>query len=274
MPTYDEVVRNRDTYGRVIWLYGDSISQGYALGTFAPPADHPLYAVRSPASTYRAIAEENGIADVLVRVEWLIAADEQGQMSFRPNWIRRAIVSGAIRRGDVVLLEDAGPHTVEAMLYQVALDCLRAEATDRHEITCVMLTTPDYPPAPENSQWDRLLRDGRSVNEAIREAATLARPWRGRTVLLDMNAEMDRRRASALSQDGVDVMHPDGIHPNVWGQCLYVGQILRVTGLRSRVRTIATVEDVCAANDQLLAYGARAFTGQRAREYANWLLLE
>jgi hypothetical protein len=91
---------------------------------------------------------------------------------------------------------------------------LRRIVTEQQDITCILMTMFDYPPAGPEFQFDRPV-DDMTRNSAIRAAATERQPYQGRTLLLDLNEEMTNR-ASSLRQDGVDVVLADGIHPNVW----------------------------------------------------------
>ncbi|MCC6178754.1 MAG: hypothetical protein IT305_25895 [Chloroflexi bacterium] len=263
---------------RVIHLYGDSIFRGWALRTFTPAPTHPLYSLRSPTSTIAALFAEHGIPDAVVYAGCVLGG-RPGAPSFSdpvvtPESIRQAIADGAIRPGDLVVLEEAGQHVGAADWYEDAFVSLRAAATDTVATTLLMLTTPDYRPAREDCQYDRPLSDGRTLNQIVRAVASAERPYPGRTLLVDLDAEMDRCRAAALARDGVDLMHGDGVHPNVWGQLLVVGQILCTGGYLERLISANGLRELVAANADLLAYGARTFTPRRAREYVTWLLFE
>lgn len=261
---------------RTVHFYGDSISRGYAVGEFEPPTTHPLYLFRSPASMLQAVLDANGIGDRAEYGTWLIGARplaDRAETSYRPEYIREAFASGTIRPNDVVVLEDAGPHGGDPDWYRATLTSLRAEITEHHDVTCLIVSTPDYPPAPPECQWDRPLNGAVSMNQAVKEAALLDRPSMGRTVLIDLDAVMDARRATSIATDGVDLMHRDGIHFNVWGQLLFVGLVLHAAGYSDRIATLEPIAATAAAHSGSLAYGASAFSADRARQYVDWLLL-
>lgn len=273
-PLYGEILVDRDRRGRVIHLYGDSIARGYGLGIFADQVDqpHPLYELRSIGSTANIVLAENGRKDVFA---YGGAAIVEGETT--AEVIRERVASGVIRSGDVVVIEDAGKHSCDPGDYADKIADLREAITEQHDITAIFMTMFDYPDGSNlasnpDYQYD-LPFGGETINQAIAEAVTEDRDYVGQSRLLDMNARMDQWRSSALAIDGVPVMRPDGIHPNVWGQMRMAGEILKAAGLRPYLSTTESVQTIARVNYQALAYGAAGFTASRAAAYASNCLL-
>lgn len=265
-PLYQQLLTDRRRFGRVIHLYGDSIFHGWALGQFADdtPPTHPLHAFRAPASMANLILEENG-----VRTRFAYGGVAIGDPA-SPDLLRSRAEAGVIRAGDVVALEDAGDHNEDPGSYEKEWQALRAAVTDRQAVTAVLMSMFDYHPDPRY-QYDAPF-GGVTMNQAIRAAAR-ARGGPGKCVWLDMNAAMDAWRSFAQASDGVAVMHEDGIHPNVWGQMLLSGELLKVAGLRPHIRTVGSVVTAARRNYPALAYGSATFTADRAESYTRRCLL-
>lgn len=269
---------DRDRYGRVVHLVGDSVMLGSALGLIAPnvPVTHPLYLLRSPEETLNLLLGANGVDARAVYAGYLLGLNPQAPgssgMVSSPLTIRKALRDGEIRAGDVVVCEDAGNRGTDAWWYRQAWRELRAAIADRHSVTAVLCTTPDYPPAAAPATFDEPFPDSlETPNGIIRDVAREDRAYPGQTLLADVDRAMDWRRASVLASDGVDLMLADGVHPGVWGQLLLCGQILRASGLRSRVTSVAPVSELLTANLGSVASGMSA---SRANDLAAWLLLE
>lgn len=263
---------------RTIHLYGDSIMRGYALGRFEPPRTDPLYGVHSPEAIIRSLLAVNRVRDVAVAYRGVLIGGVPGSPVGRsvvfPQEIRRARAAGMIQPGDAIVMEDAGPHGDDPAWYEGALHQLREAATDTLDVDLYLLTTPAYSPAPADSRWDIPLAGGRTMNQVVRDVATAARPYAGRTYLVDWAAEMDRRRDAMLALDGLDPYLVDGIHPNVWGQMVLVRLILDAADLRPRLDDLDVLEMCLAGCYQLVGYGAPNWTADRARDYLRWLLVE
>lgn len=280
---YAQIIANRSQYGKVVHLRGDSISRGFALGQFEDdplnPLDpnHPLFAFRSMASMANwALDVNNRPTDRVAYAGPIDAAD----IAFR-------IAQGTVQPGDVIVLEDAGFVTCGTAAYYTFLKDARAAAAQAG-ITCLMLTTPDYLPAGQNepAQFDLPHSSGPSdsgtLNDIWRRAATFGADavsasgsafHAGVTRLIDMNAILDSKRASALAQDGVDLFRNDAIHPNVWGQMRYVQHIMAAAGLRQYITDVTPLQDLAAANWEALGYGSTDpdWNANRARTYVAML---
>lgn len=274
---YQQIIDNRNAFDKVIHLRGDSISRGYALGQFEDGEDpldpeHPLYAFRSLASMANWLLEVNNRPERFAYAGGVDATD-----------ISARIAQGIIRPGDTVVLEDAGFVTSGVAAYYSWLKDARAAAV-QSGIPCVMMTMFDYlaPGVNTPAQFDLVRSNGPSdsgtLNDAVRKAATVtaeavalsgSRAWPGRTTLIDMNDTIDAKRASALSQDGVDLMHGDAIHPNVWGQMRMLMQIMAAVDLRQYCLDVTPLQDLAAANYVFLGYGTQSpnWNANRARTY-------
>ena len=230
---------------------------------------HPLYAFRSIPSMANAALQDNGCT-----VRFAYGGAAIGDPA-APQTIRDRIAAGVIRSGDVVVFEDAGSHGSDPAAYCAQWQALRAAAGDRHDITVVMMSMFDYLTNPELMpayQYDVAI-GGMTMNQATYAAARADLGCIGQTLWLDMNAKMDQWRNSALNGDGVNVIHPDGIHPNVWGQMLMVGEIMKAVGLRPYIADVPSAMALAQANYLALAYGGPNFTANRAREYAKHCLM-
>jgi hypothetical protein len=208
---FEQIAADRDAFGKVVFLYGDSIPRGYALGQLADTVAEtaPLYPLASIRSTANWALSLNG------RIPQTVFAYAGGfayiSHSLIPQ-IRDAVSAGVIRSGDVVIVSDAGDHSSDPDAYEAWWAEIRQTITERHDITLVMTSMYDYG-VPTDHQYDTVFGT-RTMNEATYSAATEDLPYVGQTLFLDLNAKMDAFRTAALSGDGIDIMLPDGIHPN------------------------------------------------------------
>jgi len=280
---YQHVIDHRDEYTWVGHLFGDSRPRGFALGKFeddpTDPLDpaHPLWAFRSPSSMANWALSHNNRPE---RFVYAGAIDAEN--------IAWRISQGTIRPNDVVILSDAGFVTSGAEAYYTWLKEART-AVVQSGIRCVMATTPDYLAAGANepAQFDLVHCNGSldsgTLNDMIRRAATwgadavaangVMYPTWGRTHLIDLNAIIDSKRASALAQDGVDLFRNDRIHENVWGQMRWVMQHMAACGLRQYTTDVTPLQDLAAANWEFLGYGSTDpdWNASRARTYVAML---
>lgn len=251
-----------------IHWFGDSISGGFALGTFTPSPTHPLYELRGPSSTLNYLFGINDLDWVSTHRARAIdgntspAAEEQAL-------IQAVIDAGTIVTGDYVVIEDAGPHGSDPAGYQTTLTAVCERfLTQIVGITLLILTTPDYPPAAATDQYDRVI-NGMTTNDARRAvvqayAVPGATPSGSSVVLLDWNAEADALRAEMLQQDSVQ-QYVDGVHPEVWGQMVLCRLVAQGCGLASRIVYLDPLQDLCAANYTYLQYGSTSLDAARAR---------
>ena len=253
--------------GPPVHLFGDSIARGYALGAHADEVQETnrLFHFRSIASMANLVLRDNGHDGLFA-----FAGEAVGERA-EPRTIERHIGDGKVRAGDIVVIADAGDYRDGPRAYLRELAELRRIVTERQDITCILMTMFDYPPAGPEFQFD-LAEDGLTRNDAIRTAATERHRYAGRTILVDLNEAMDEWRSSA-KRDGVDVVLPDGIHPNVWGQMLITGEILKAAGFRRHITRVDAAVEIAQENWKDLAYGSKRFSAKRAEKFVTHCLL-
>lgn len=278
---YTAVQTDRASYSRVIHLYGDSISRGFGLARFADTVDSsdPMYSLRSVASMIDLVFADNDIYDAATYAGNLFTV---GTWDANTDQLADAWDNGTIRVGDVLVFEDAGDAPFDPDVYEDQFWSGRQAVTAEHPVTLLMLDMFDYPPAPPDSQYGLQLTGSlsgllRSRGAAVRSAAQTPMPYVGQTLLVPLRTTMDSARASAQVVDGVPLIQPDGIHPNVWGQMLIAGEILKAAGYRPQIKSLASVQAVVAQNYVALGYGGHGYAGQgwtasRASDYVTWLL--
>jgi hypothetical protein len=253
---------------RMVWLFGDSISRGYALGTFAdllPPAD-PLYHFRSIASMANLTLADNGRNERFAYAGGVISGNELDRAK-TIAYNQSLLLEGIVRSGDLVVIEDAGDYPGTAIEYQAELDSV-IEPFVTAGIETLLMTMFDYSSNPAD-QFDRIDESGLSRNDAIR-AVALARGTR----LVDMDSIMNQWRDAALYVDDVSVMR-DPIHPNVWGQGKMAGVLLKEADLRQHLANANNATWLAQANYLTLGYGTASphWDANRAGAYAQALLL-
>lgn len=185
------------------WLYGDSVAAGHGLGVFSE---------RSPIDSAQGIANllaaENGHPEITVAYA--------GTQDFAVLWEHRGVGPD-----DVIVFENAGTHFNDTEAYRNWLRLWKFAAGQNR---LYLATTPDLPPATEDSQYDRPLAGGLSINQVVREEAVN---------LLDWDAEFEAKAHI------VDLIQPDGIHPNAFGNFVMAVSLLRAQGVE--VRSYASV---------------------------------
>jgi hypothetical protein len=265
---------NRAALGRVVFMFGDSISRGYGLGVFADnPAltsAHPLWVFRSIAATANAALAANSRNERFAYCGGLSATD-----------IGDLITANVIKSTDLVIVEDAGDYAGTVNDYYSLMFGVRV-ATAGAGVPVAFITMFDYCESANmacsiDAEYDKI-RTGGTWNDATRRAATITNnpvfgsAFAAPTSLIDMNWLMDVWRGAAIGTDGVDVMNTDGVHPNVWGQLKMTQHYLAVAGLLQHIADIDALQDVAEANYSSLAYGSLTFTSSRARDYVAALL--
>jgi hypothetical protein len=238
-----EVQQRRADFGQVVFLFGDSIVRGLALGSFTPPADHPLWCFRSPGAVLATLQAENALGGYAF-------ATVNGSELVEPSVIDGLVENGTIRDGDVIMVEDAGGHPHPPPDYRGRLLGIRRVATLAHAITVVALTTPDYidvarHPESAPNRWNVEV-DGMTHNAALRQGATEPIPGAvGSTILVDWQCHADAVRRQLQVEHGLDIFQPDGTHPNVLGQMQFVGLVLEAIGVP--IESTHVVEHIAAS---------------------------
>lgn len=214
--TYRRILANRDAFQRVVHMRGDSILRGYALHFFADTATveqrkDPRWDFRSPASTFNKFAPPGVVAAY---------AGGTGQPdSFAvedvEQELRQQLKDDIIRRGDVVMLEDAG------LQYGSPREYLKNWRRLRHVfvgtgVTLVFMTIADRIRTEElggvsaNLYRFSVPFDGLSHNDATRIAAE-------NDVLIDFSRIVNKAEVEFRKP-----IQDDGIHITVEGQCMLV----------------------------------------------------
>lgn len=286
-PTYARIVADRDSFGRVVHLFGDSIFRGWALRR---PADEfsveeaarePLWPLRSPASMLNLFLSESGypirfdghgaVVAAQIAAGYAGAAGQPREATSKAvaAAIARAIERRTIRPGDILAFEDAGGHLRDPDGYQKNWEMLRAAASVI-DVTIILMDMFDYLPVEE---WGGRPADEyrfdvrfpsaispplRSHNEATRAAAAAEIGGAARTLMLPLDAMMDGFKQRMESRFGVAVVHSDGVHPNIWGQCLIVGAIARAAGIEIRLSESGAFAALVRRNVDRLGYGSRS----------------
>lgn len=239
---------------KTIHLFGDSIFRGYALGVFADEVlpSHPLYGFRSIASMANLVLSENGNSD-----EFVYRGNLYGYPTAIQN-ILDLISTGTVVPGDVCVLEDAGNHNMLPSEYRTVFEAFRTACSQNHDVTVILMSMFDYPPAPVDCRFDEPF-GGVTMNDAIRAAQSANLAVVGPSIYLDMNGRMDFESIYGPFRYGeyaVKWIFDDGIHPNVWGQMLMTGEILKASGYRKFLSRCETLKTIAEANKTTLGYGS------------------
>lgn len=239
---------------RTVHMYGDSITSGWGYGT---------YDSASPLNR-------------IDRIATLLARANGSSLRFRkaghqdPAAICRDVLTGKVRKHDSVVFEDAGPHTDQALGYRNWLGyvvfCARAKPALKTRLT--LGTMFDYDPNPVSTPfatYDAVLPDGSglTINDVTRQVAR-----KHKTGLLDWNRLMD---TAIRDLPGLMLVHPDGIHPTVFGNIVMAASILRREGVA--VRNVGPLVDaIMADHDRIVtARFTPAFTRAQAEAWTQRL---
>lgn len=243
---------------RRLWIVGDSIGdRGWALGNHADLISnaHALYGFSSPWRMMSLVFAENGLN---IRADrFSIGSITQANLQ---TDLTNFVSSASVGDRDFIVIEDAGEHNENPTTFQSTLSSiLGAIKAARPTLTLRVCNTADFSPAPANSQWDRTI-SGSTMNTAYAGACSA----QGVT-LVDINAIIDAYRTS-MAASSVEVIHPDGIHLNVWGQMKFAGAILSSLGLAplitARTSLTSIVANAPTADWQSLRYGSSLSNAQ------------
>ena len=224
-PSYYAIATARGAYGRVVHLYGDSLMRGWALRRFPDEFSaqqrraEANWRYRSPAAMLNSTAWQAGAIAAF--------AGNTGQPSEAyADVLRRRVRAGVIRSGDVVVLEDSGRHEGNPAGYAAHWIAIRRALADA-DVTIIMITVPDritretIGGAPADFFRYDAPFNGVTHNSATASAAQTPIEGSSRTILIELN--------ETLEVPGR--LHRDGIHPNIYGQCIMTAAIATATEL-------------------------------------------
>lgn len=231
---------------RTVHMYGDSIFKGWGYGQY----DHP---------------------SLLNRIDRIATVMADGKLRFNrtseqaPSLICAAVRSGRVRRGDSIVFENAGPHFNNNTAYRKWLEGV-AWCSRKHRL--MLSTMFDYDPDPvsvPHSTYDEPVEGGRTVNQV-----TVAVARKEGAHVIDWNHAMDAAR-KRLEPEGVHVVHPDGIHPTVWGNILMAARLVRAHGVP--VRNVNRVlDELMLRREEMVGRGFNPpFTRTDAERWARTL---
>lgn len=207
-----------------IWLWGDSIFTGSALGrklrlfSEAEAAAEPMWPIRSPATTMNLLWGD----DLVERGGQTGMPDE---VDLRSSELRAAIFSGQIQPGDSIVFLDVGHHCCNPARHEALWDRLRRAAIDQVPVNLFMCTgfdnvdrsRPPFSSQPAEPLMHDLLFGDRSHNDAIRAAATVEVGGPGTTTLVEIGAAISELHRDLVAV-GATAYRPDNIHLNLLGQ--------------------------------------------------------
>lgn len=209
-------LNDRDKYKRVIHLYGDSIARGWGFGVFEH--ENQLSRIQD---IVQILLRDNGVNfyDIFIRYAWSQSVDN----------LKYELDSGMIREGDVVIWEDAGPHENDIEKRRKLLTSIQETLKVKgRKISLVLTTMFDYWPALQyyNSEYDACINESEiTMNKIIFETAS-----NRFSSVLDWNLLMDQA-VESLRRYGVNPMHRDGVHPNIFGNFLLAISLLQHLGI-------------------------------------------
>ncbi len=200
-----------------LWLFGDSIFRGAALGRF--PDEHspaqivaePLWPLRSPAAVMNLMLGEEvvrhgGVTRLPGGVDKAAAA------------LRRRFGPGGIGPSDTVVFLDVGPHAGDPDRHEAQWRTLRRAASGEHPVRLLMCGGFDHGARGKRMCQHDLVFGARSHNDAVRAAAEAEVDEAGATSFLDLSGPLNAHHHSMAERFSVGAYRPDGVHLNVWGQ--------------------------------------------------------
>jgi len=202
------VIDTASRHGKIVYLVGDSIFQGWAFGCFERRIDADPGPLAHVDRTFNFVASSNNISCRCL----FSGVSGIGQLL--------KLCSTVCIRGDAVALLDAGPRAeapeaVEAYFVSI-LSTVRSFGLEA--ITFSNYTGPGAPPT---CRYDIALgSSGTTANACIRTAAA-----KTGVRLLDLE-DMGPRWEQLLDQVGCTLMLPDGVHFNPLGSVLIACKLL------------------------------------------------
>lgn len=216
-PLYVNILDDRDSFGRVVHLYGDSIMRGYALRRFpdnysVDESDRELlWEQRSPANVLNLLAQKDSGFTAAY-------AGGVGLPEKASPIVGYRVKTNIIRPGDVVVFQDGGGHKLDPEGYAEIYMKIRKSICGSGA-TAIFLNT-HHVIAPGSLQienedilrWDVQFGE-MTMNDAVKKVATEEVDQCEAAIFIDVANELRE-----LEQRGHSVLHSDGYHLNVTGQ--------------------------------------------------------
>ncbi len=288
-PTFHAIVADRDRFGEVFWLFGDSIFHGLALRryperwTLEEIAAEPLWPFRSPGAMINlrlkglGLLEEDatGVALKGQRVACFAGScgqpEKTGAAALR---IKNLIEESTIRPGDKIAFLDAGPHTSDPDRYEAQWLTMRRLVTEDHDLTLLMCTAFENLAEDSRDFLGEFRREqamysigwppgssGRSHNDATRAAALAPLEGRGKTRLIDMAKRLTAFKKMSAETCGAAVYLKDNVHLNVWGNMRLAAELMHEAWPDLVGADNTATEQLVSKEWTRLAYGARQRSG-------------
>lgn len=208
----------------MIWLFGDSIFRGFALGRFpeayAPEEieAEPLWPLRAPASMINLMAGEE-----ITALAGLTGLPDPQMIAMGKKDLQRGIDRGMIKPGDSLVFLDVGFHAADPETHrQQWLEVRRNAVADRpfRAFLCTGfdgLTASHRAKRASRGQDTKLFEHDAAFNRAVVEAACAPGDYKGETFVIDTGQAMSDFDAAA-GRVGGSAYLSDGVHLNLWGQ--------------------------------------------------------
>lgn len=207
-------------------LFGDSILRGHTvvtrpdLMTSEEATAVPLWPVRSPYSVINLLFGAE-VAQFVGRLKLPGVRDSVGS-------VRQARLSGEIRPDDTVIMLDVGPHCGDPDALEHAWRRLRAEVTKADPFRLLICEGFDNGAGGRETHIYERPIGGRSMNDAIRSAATEPQPtWAGRTEFVPLAQGLADYHRWLKARFGLSGYDHDDVHLTVWGQFRLCALLLR-----------------------------------------------
>ncbi|MEH7876950.1 hypothetical protein V7799_04475 [Rhizobium laguerreae] len=215
---FEKISTNRDGYGQVVFLFGDSYMRGWALGFFPDQATEeqqrrPDWPSRSPASMLEARGYVATYSSFIGQPDNATAAADR---------IRGLIEKRIIRSGDVVVMEDAGQHDGNPLSY---FDnwLLVGRELQKSGALMIMMTVPDHITATTiGGKRADLFRYSIDFGGISHNDSTIFAAHALGAELIDFKSIIDH-----ATKTGISVLHDDEIHPTIEGQRMMVDAIVQ-----------------------------------------------
>ncbi len=195
-------IENARAGGKVVYLIGDSIFRGYAVGKFDLPYDHPCFILNSISELINLLSKNNG--------NKLRACFWGGGMPQILNLNKHC------QPGDYVVFEDAGIHPKDFGVLKNYFDSMLGAANLLNGIQPAVLTNFNTNTVPDWANFNIPLdASGKSGNDAIRSAFNPSRD-----LLIEVDTSFKALREVFTAKLNTDIIRDDGIHPNVLGNVI------------------------------------------------------